>query len=319
MLHDTKKLLMTLSVILSSAVFPFATQCSYGQDIWLAPKAGAGGAEDYYDLFAPGAPWARAAARVKAFEVSIQVLGTASDADLKKMFDGLRERHIALALDMLPLTGGPDRCGFHVEGYSAAGQSITIARRVKSLGGEPQFYDMDEPLYFGHFYDQKNACHSSIEDIAADAAEKIKQVRSIFPSIEVGESEPILDVTRNGVGDLKSWLDAFQMATGRPLSFLRLDMNWNADWRKRVTAVSELLARGGVRLQIIYNGSGSDNSDEQWTSHALANARAFESVVKPDSVAIQTLDTFPKHVLPETDPRTLTGLVNQYVSSRGSQ
>jgi hypothetical protein len=319
MLNKTKKLLMTVAVILSSAITPLAVQCSYGQDVWLVPKGGPGGAEDYNDLFVPRAPWTRAATRVKAFELSIKVLTTSSDAELKQIFDGLRERHIALALDMLPLTGGPDKCGFHVEGYSAAGQTRSIARRVKALGGEPQFYDMDEPLYYGHFYDKQNACHSSIEDVAADAGEKVKELRSIFPAVEVGESEPIQDITRDGFGDLKKWLEAFQTASGEPLSFLRLDMNWNADWRKGVTALAQLLSAKGVRLQIIYNGSGRDRSDEEWTSHALANARAFESVLKPDAVAIQTWNAFPKHVLPETDPKTLTGLVDQYIALRGSR
>jgi hypothetical protein len=319
--NPTKKLQMTLPLILLSVISPFAAQPSYGQDIWLDPRAGPGGAPDYFDLFTPGAPWTRAASRTKAFEVSIQVLTMASDADLKKIFDGLRERHVALALGMLPLTGGPEnaKCGHNVEGYSSALQTLAVAQRVKKLGGEPQFYDMDEPLYFGHLYAGQNACHSSIQDIAADTAAKVKQVKGIFPSVEIGDSEPIEHLYRDRLGDLKDWLDAFQMATGSPLSFLRLDMNWSDDWRNPVIAVSQLLAQKGVPLQIVYNGSGNDRSDQEWISHALANARAFESVVKPAGVAIETWNSFPKRVLPETDPMTLTGLLDQYVSLKGSQ
>ncbi len=313
--RKTKHLLIALAAIVVSAACPLL---SYGQDIWLVPKGGPNGAEDYNQLFEPGAPWTKAAAKVKVFELSNLVLTRSSDADLRKIFDGLKERHIALALDMLPLTGGAGKCGFHVEGYSAAGQTITIARKVQSLGGQPQYYDMDEPLFFGHFYDKQNACQSSIEDIAADVAGKVKQVRSIFPSVEIGETEPIEDITRAGPGDLARWADAYQAATGAPLAFLRLDMNWTApDWRPKVNAAARVLRSKGVSLQVIYNGSGRDASDQEWTSHALANARSFESVLMPDCVVIQTWNNFPRRVLPDSDPTTLTGMVNQYSTAKG--
>jgi hypothetical protein len=48
----------------------------------------------------------------------------------------------------------------------------------------------------------------------------------------------------------------------------------------------------------------------------VANANAFEAAVKPDAVVIQSWAAYPKHVLPETDPTTMTGLINQYLSMR---
>jgi hypothetical protein len=92
-------------------------------------------------------------------------------------------------------------------------------------------------------------------------------------------------------------------------------MDWNSPWRQRVGPVAQLLRRKGVQVQVIYNGSGRDQSDSEWVAHALANAAAFESVLKSDSVAIQSWNPYPRHVLPDSVPTTLTGLVNQYVSS----
>src|ERR1019366_8727288 len=117
-----------------------------------------------------------------------------------KIIDGLRERHIALELDMLPLTGrgnyiAPNGCGFLVEGYAAPLQSIWVAKRFKALGGDVLFFTMDEPLYYGHFFNGTNACHNSVDELIADAAEKINQVRSQFPGVEIGEAEPIIAVT----------------------------------------------------------------------------------------------------------------------------
>ena len=47
---------------------------------------------------------------------------------------------------MLPLKGSSSTCGYHVEGDSNAGQTISFAQHVKALGGAPAYYDMDEPL-----------------------------------------------------------------------------------------------------------------------------------------------------------------------------
>jgi hypothetical protein len=290
---------------------------SYGQQIWFVPRSGPGGAEDFYDLFESGAPWRKAARHVKVFEISEELQANASDEQMKKVFRGLRERHVALALDMLPLSGrGSNGCGFHVEGYSAPLQSLSLAKRVKALGGDVAYYTMDEPLYYGYFFSGDQACHSSVDDLVADIAEKIKHVRSQFPAAQIGEAEPVPAITKLGLVDLEKWLNAYQAATGGHLSYLRLDLDWAAQWQPQVVAIAKLLKRKGVHLQIIYNGSDRDSSDEEWTSHALAHANAFEAIVKPDVVAIQSWTVYPKHLLPEADPKTMTGLINQYLSTR---
>ncbi len=324
MTMSVRKLFFFASLACSMLACLLHVRPSYGQEIWFSPRSGRGYAEDFYRLFDSGAPWQKAASQVKAFELSIQLETGASDEQLKKVIDGLRERHIALALDMLPLTGrgervAPNGCGFHVEGYAAALQSLAVAKRFKALGGDVVYFDMDEPLFYGHFFNGTNACHSSVDELIADVADKVKQVRGQFPEVQIGEAEPIMAVTEFGLADLEKWLDAFQAATGKPLSFLRLDMDWNAQWQPQVIAVAKLLKRKGVQLQVIYNGLDRDRSDEEWTSHAVANANAFEAAVKPEVVVIQSWATYPKRVLPETDPRTMTGLINKYLSMRHVQ
>ena len=51
----------------------------------------------------------------------------------------------------------------------------------------------------------------------------------------------------------------------------------------------------------------------------MANAHAFEAAVKPEVVVIQSWATYPKRVLPETDPKTMTGLIDQYLEMRRPQ
>ncbi len=310
----TGLLSITLALLVSVLVSQTAGLCSDEPTIWFDPKHDV---PDYFDLFAPSAKWTRAAKYVKGFEVSVQVVSKGSDADLTEMFTWLRQHNIALCLGMLPLTPSEQGCGHHVEGYSAFGQCRKDAKRVQSLQGEPQFYDMDEPLFYGHYYDGPNACHSSIEEIAADVAEKVRQVRSVFPNVQIGESEPIHPPV--SLDDLEKWFDAFKKATGTPLAFLSVDLQWSHDWQGRLVEVAHLCARKGIRLHVIYNGSGRDSSDEEWVLRAFANARAVESLIKPDVVSIASWNRFPTHVLPESDPNTLTGLVDRYLAWKRSR
>ncbi len=76
------------------------------------------GAEDYWDLFAPDAPWREAAGRIDAFGMHAWMIRHfASDDDLRLMLAFLEERGIAFGLEMEPLEWpGAEVCD-HVEGF----------------------------------------------------------------------------------------------------------------------------------------------------------------------------------------------------------
>jgi hypothetical protein len=293
----------------------------YAQEIWFAPNSAPGGQRDFMDLFRANAPWQQAASQISIFGLSMELMSRGSDADLIKIGNDLHQRGIGVALDMLPLSGPPGpnipQCGYHVEGYSSPGETAVVARRMKALGFDPRYYGMDEPLYYGHIYDGPNACHSSIQDIARDVATKVKQVQAVFPGIMVGDSEPFMAFASDkGLSNLEQWFDAYKKEVGQPLAFLAIDMDWKAAWRERLPAFTELLNREGVRLIPIYNGNDTAKSDQEWISQAIDNFKAFEASVAPQpaAVAIQTWVGHPTLLLPDTDPLTLSGLVNQYVA-----
>jgi hypothetical protein len=266
-------------------------------------------------FFEPNAGWSQVAPHIKVVGLSIAVLTRTSEAELMRIFGDLQERNVAISLDMLPLPGGPNTCGHQVEGYSAPGQTITIAKHVKYLGAMPESYSMDEPLYFGHFYSRQNACHSELPTLIQQVAQRVKEVRSVFPNVRIGETEPIMAVTQGGLAELEQWLDLYEQATGEPLSFMTLDMDWDAQWRPRISAVVDLLRSKRVAVQIIYNGSGRATSDEEWTDQAVGRFLAFEAIRKPDVATFTSWNPHPTHLLPESDSRTLTGLVYRYIHS----
>jgi len=293
------------------------------QTIALVPNSGPNGARDYPALFHPDAPWQEAARHVQLLAVPV---GGVPDDQLKQMFAELRRRKIGVALDMLPLTGSgsenPNHCGFHVEGYSAAGETAAIAHRVKALGGEPAVYGMDEPLIYGHYYNGPNACHSSIAEIARDVAVKVRQVRAVFPGVKIGEAEPLMGLPEaTWLADLTQWFDAFHAETGTPLDTFWLDLDWEAPWQRRLPALTELLRAKGIRLGVIYNGDDRVTTDEAWVASAVAHFQAFETALghSPDAVSFQTWVSHPTRVLPESDPLTLTGLLLRYLDWKASR
>jgi hypothetical protein len=54
-----------------------------------------------------------------------------------------------------------------------------------------------------------NACHTSIADIAKDAAEKFAQVRSIYPDTPWGDVEPIAIPDAAWLGALEEMVRCF--------------------------------------------------------------------------------------------------------------
>ena len=309
--HASWKILGCAIVTLLAVLQP-----ARGQSIWFSPRCGRERHADFMELFQTNAPWQQAASHVAVFGLSQWMTAAGPEAELKQIFSDLRQRHIALEAGLLPLSAGPDGCGKGIEGYSAPGQSLHDAIRIKALGAEVAYFGLDEPLYFGHEFKgnkRLTACHSPIADIAKELARRIKQVHTIFPDAKVGEVEPF-PVSDLWLAKLEQWFDAYEAATGEKLAFFRLDMQWNGPWRERIAALADLLRRKGIPLQVIYNGNGNAASDEEWIAQALAHAREFELAVPitPDVVSIQCWTSKPARLLPDSNPKALTSLINQY-------
>jgi hypothetical protein len=281
------------------------------QTIWLSPRNGPGAAVDFMDMFKRGAPW-----RVVASHVQVLEVGAAawySDDDLHRIMQVLQAHNIALEVGMGLLTGS-ERCGIHVEGYTARAQSLHDATRLKAAAVNVDYFGMDEPLWFGHRYSGRNACHSSSEDIVADVAEKVKQVKSVFPHAKIGDVEPVSGAFgMSWVDELEKWFDDYQAATGDRLAFFRADIQWNSSWQEPLRRLRTILRRRGIPLQIIYN-SGA-HSDAEWTNDAMEHAREYEVVAKLplDAAVFQCWTDNPSRDLPESDPATLTGLAFRYL------
>ncbi len=285
-------------------------------------------------LFQPNAPWQRAARAVKAFEIPDELPFSASRADMIQIITYLRQHNIDLVQGTQLLTGGgvgPGHCGYHVEGYGAAGGPHALAQRLAELGATPRYFGMDEPLYYGHVFghvDDIFGCRKSIPELARDVASKVRQIRSIFPGVRFGEVEPLTFTDRDPwfkddawFADLSAWFDAYEAAVGDKLAFFRLDLWWGTRWPEEMPRLAQLLRAKGIPMQIIYNGDGQNKTDATWVASAVAHFKRFETGnwPLPDAVSIQFWGPYPSRILPETDPLTATGLIDQYLDWQRSR
>jgi hypothetical protein len=233
----------------------------------------------------------------------------------------LSRRNIDLAVGIAPLSGGRNRCGYHVEGYSADGEPAAIAQRMRQLGGNPRFFSLDEPLYYGHRFDRSGGrmgCKASIDDVARDVARKVRQLRAVFPEAVIGDGEPF-PADGDWLADLEEWFNAYQRETGSSLAFLRLDMAWHQRWQQTLPELTALLRRKNIALQVIYNGNARASSDAAWMTSAVQHFQDFEAITRPAVAAIQFWTERPSRILPETNHTSATWLINRYIEWRDTR
>ncbi|WP_298281299.1 hypothetical protein [uncultured Bradyrhizobium sp.] len=272
-------------------------------------------------FFAEKAPWPEFMNHVQVVELLTQHLLLLSDAELAKVAARLKEHHIALAVAMLSQAYDNDKspsCGQGVEGYFASYQTANLAAKLKRAGATLQYISMDEPLWFGHYYNGPHACHSSIADVAQRVAANVRAYQSVFPNLIVGESVPIPSLTNepHWQDDYRAWRSAFKAATGRPIAFAAIDIDWyRPNWTQSLSAITGFVRNEHMQLGIIYNSAATSSAEtnEQWLNSAVDKFTAIETRqhVVPDQAIFASWVKFP--------PRSLTdetGLGEDYLVKR---
>ena len=294
-------------------------------EIWFAPDDpihqehhSEPGVIDFMDLFPAGAPWSQAAAHIQIFQIYPQFASRATDEQLRTVIEGLRQRHIALALScgMLHLPPG----GKWHEGYGAETAPRLLAR-IKRLGGDVRWAIADEPLWFGHFYRAPGAIPVSIAEMAQDMATTAQAFRSVFPDIHIGMEEPIMAYTSQTQWStaMRELLSEFHRTFGEPMGCVRLE-NANhsiREWLPRFVDAARFLEQLHIPFGILVTGDTDDVTDADWFRKAEERYVAFESEGRRAAqMVFQSWMPRPSRILPDTAPLTHTHSLNDYFRNR---
>jgi hypothetical protein len=273
----------------------------------------------------PDAPLPRALEHVPVVAISPDI----PDDILAKTIAVLNRHRIKLAMEILAQNWvGEPTCGANVEGYTDPPGNAQIAHRIRAAGGTLVYVTMDGPLYSGHYYEGLHACRSSIGNVAERAAAIVREYLAVFPDLQVGDTEPMPSLIKqpNWRNDYERWLKDFRAATGTPIRFLNLDINWPEDGGHWDAAVRDLavFARG-IRLPIgvIYNASIVDGiqSDDRWLGSAMQNFNhvEIELKVRPAKALFESWDAFPRRAFGDSLGHGEDYLVLEYVRAHSNR
>jgi len=271
---------------------------------------------DQLDQWKANAPWQTVAAHTRVAKLIAGNVENSKDADLRAAIDDVKRRHMELALEIGPLVRSAD-CQSKTESYGNPGETEAILRKIRAAGGDLRYIAMDEPFYYGHR--DAGGCHSSTAEIAKQVAASVTSMRRIFPQLQVGDIE-VSGADRDWIAELAQWADAYRAATGEPLAFLHMDVNWSELAMRNLAPLASECKQRRIPFGIIYNSDGEVESDLEWTGSAIRHFLEIESVlnIHPDAAIFQTWTKYPTHVLPENQRGTLTNVALQYLEAASS-
>jgi hypothetical protein len=284
--------------------------------LWISRVASPAPLADSGDMFNPDADWKTVASHAGAVQFPSAVILNGKDESLKRAFRNLAERHIALALEFHVLVR-TDQCPQTTKGYAEAGEVEKILQRIQRLGGDLKYLVMDDPFFFGHRYSGPGACFEPPAILARQIAEEIRLVRTYFPKAQIGTAD-MVDESRPWIDELVEWTDVYQQVIGEPLAFFHADVEWSQGAIRNLAPLESALKARHIPFGIIYNADDAASSDETWIDNTRQHIAEIESTlgIHPYAAIFRSWAPYPRRLLPETQPGTLTNLAAQYLLTR---
>ena len=273
---------------------------------------------DWMAMFDTNAPWPVASAHMAYFKMPSQAIEGSTDAEMHTIIEGLRRRHIGLAIEMGLLLDGPNGCGHGFEGMGALHEPENVIKRMKALGGTIDAVSMDEPVIFGRLKlkgerDNTPGCRYPIATMVDQVAPKIEQLRDAFPSIRVGDIEAIGGgaAGARGMEEILAFeTQLHQRTQGFAPAFVHADMQWNdIGVIPQADRLSRRMHALGIRVGVICDGGAPNIKDSNaWVNNAVQRCQtlATDPTFAPDDLLAQTWETLPTKMLPENAPGTMT-------------
>jgi len=186
-------------------------------------------------------------------------------------------------------------------GYGIRKRLTRNPRKIKRAGGLDPLHRMDEPLWFGHYFDGKRGADSQAA-IRASARSWISSrsrspcMRRKFPGIVVGDIEPTVLVEQpTGKTTSPRWVNGFRSQQARPLAFRVPRHPVPRSGARRATPSTTIAcredetARSDRRDRNYLRRHSGRTSDEAWVADArITFACSRPSRSAPDHAIIQS-------------------------------
>jgi len=322
--------------LLAMPFLAFAAGPAAAQQIWFNltnynMPGGVDGPQGWRKLFGEAdAPWPDFMNRVHV--VAAAGIMQVPDDVLAKMFVKLKQKHLTFAIESLAQSWVHEpECGHGVESYYDPPGARKVAEKIKAAGGQIDIVAMDEPLYFGRYYSGRDACHSSIENVAERAAAIMREYQQVSPNVVIGDIEPFPAITSqpNWQNEYAAWMQAFSAASGQKLAFLHVDINWRggtggqrpADWQQSLREITSFAETHRLSIGIIYNANMTPaiSSDKAWLDNAAQNIAQVEGKmgIIPAQAVFHSWDKFPRRSITEEAGLGEDYLVKYYLTQHG--
>ncbi len=293
--------------------------CAHAQhQIFISPtdditQQGKGFAE-YFDR---PEKWRHAASQISEFSLPARYLLTAPSTIVRKQLAVLHRLGIRLDVAILALPVDKHICGNGVEGTVWPGEPASQARRLRSLGADVYSFSLDLPLNAGYRERGPQACRLTIQESALRTAHAVASVLAVYPTAKIFDIEVPTGMPPTEWADtLRTWLDSYKAASQRDFDALLLDAWWLFDWRSAVRATIGVTGPRHMPVGIGIDASGARNvSAKNWIALSKHNACALHATGLPiEILGVANWQNMNVRGVPETDPTTLTGLVDWVAS-----
>ncbi|HEV8254507.1 MAG TPA: hypothetical protein VGQ78_07125 [Vicinamibacteria bacterium] len=290
------------------------------RQVWFAPDLGSA---DLLELFTRPEAWRQARRSTDVFKFYVQQLVAERRSQCPdcgpnvllgllgvQAFRRLESWRVAIAIEAGALKD------YDCEGATTAEAARIAIGNVSGGGGTVRYLSMDNPMV------AIRTCALDLGEAAARSARFAKRLRTSYPALAVGESEPypLFDVETIG-----RWITALK-ANGYVPAFVHLDVDrryaaaLRADVPADLRALQSSCEGQGIRFGVIVWGDVSESdrayydSAREWTTTVEgAIGQPAHTIFQSWAVSAEGTFTVPRN-LPESEPYTHTRLINDGLS-----
>lgn len=312
-----------------------------GPEIWLC--AGPGVA----DLLQEGAEWPFTRENLTGIKLYIGQLAQPKPGQIKALINLVQKQHYQVAVEVgCCLDFGPMDS---TNGEWSARSELAGIDAWYAAGGKVDYLDLDGPVRRLMFPEGRNdgGHFESMEKAADEVVDSVKIIHTAHPEIKFWHLTNFPnwgykgDVSYHARGparqDYGEYDDAHRLVytklkeAGIPLSGVTIDNPYDylmgehtsveikdpksVNWLARVRAYEDRCHAEGLEVNLIVNSErGGNESDERFFRETLEMVETYKHAGgHPTRWFVQTWYPYPKKIVPETEPYTLTALVKSVI------